>query len=457
MDLDAEVGFLRRCSDRFSLYARMIRSAGDEGTEESGQTRGIILAPSARVRRALVPSTQHEMAPSEAVEEISEDAGESLLGGARGHESRLLGAYERLLLFSALDLSAMRGALSSKVVDQSEAVETLIDDFALFAVGTQQLGKPASYFLVGPTGVGKNYLVETLRDAMQLQWDIEVPMLTIEGPNYTYPSDINELRGATRGFIRSDEPGLLTEFHEKLSESPLGIILVDEVEKAHPQLRKFFLSILDRGTLTDAKGNELDFSGALIFFTSNIGYVEGQEPGKSIGFGGKDQAERNYRAGLGQALRKTLSPEFINRVKLVRFRHLPRDSARTILELEFQKIASRYKALHDVSVELSVAGREALLDEGYSEEYGARHLASVLNRTCNVAIGKMIREDEGERAPRDPSALLAMLRDLKKGERPVEMSDLERMVREQARARVPYTRVVVDDEGGRIVYRREEK
>jgi ATP-dependent Clp protease ATP-binding subunit ClpA len=113
---------------------------------------------------------------------------------------------------------------------------------------------------VGPTGVGKNHLVECLCRLLSGLWGTEVPMLTIEGPSYTYPSDIHELRGASAGFIRSDEDGLLATFHERAGKAPLAVILVDEVEKAHPQLRTFFLSMLDRGTVTDNRGRILDFS-----------------------------------------------------------------------------------------------------------------------------------------------------------------------------------------------------
>jgi hypothetical protein len=462
-NIEDEVDFLRRCSDRFSLYARLLREAGDQDDQddegEEPASRSMILSPAARTgSSAMVPATRSALTPAADQPAASADATE----GRRGRFSEgmgrdhLLAAYERLLLFASLDLESLRGALAETVVDQEEAVSTLIDDFALFGVGTQHLSRPASYFLVGPTGVGKNYLVETLRELFQHQWGLEIPMLTIEGPNYTYPSDINELRGATRGFIRSDEPGLLTEFHERSAKAPVSIILVDEVEKAHAQLRKFFLSILDRGTVTDAQGQELSFAGALIFFTSNIGYKERDATSHPIGFAGEEAANAAYTSELAQSLRRTLSPEFINRVKLVRFRHLPRESARRILELEFEKIAHRYRDLHGIDLELSAAGRETLLDLGYSREYGARHLASVLHRTCNVEIGKMIRRDDDDTGRADPRALIHLVRDIRAGQQPLSMEELEQKVLEQARARVAYRKIVVDAERGQIVYRKHE-
>ncbi len=450
--IEDEVDFLRRCSDRFSLYARVLRTAGEtsDGSDETARSTLLVPAPSSGAAPVPARPVAEEAAvggpdaPEVEPEPAAAPAG--LFGGAED-EQRLIAAYERLLLFASLDLKTIRKELEATVVDQQEAVATLLDDFALFAVGTQHLSRPASYFLVGPTGVGKNYLVETLCRVFEKHWGIRIPLLTIEGPNYTYPSDINELRGATRGFIRSDEPGLLSEFHKEASQTPLSVILVDEVEKAHPQLRKFFLSILDRGTTTDAHGQELDFSGSLIFFTSNIGHADRRPDQKPIGFGGDEAARDVYHAELSQALKRTLSPEFINRVKLVRFRHLPRESADRILRLEFEKIAARYRRLHGIEIVLTTAGREALLDQGYSLEYGARHIASVLHRTCNVEIGKMLRRDEGGQA-RDPRPLLDLVRDYRAGQRPLEMAELERRIVDQARARVPYRRIVVDAEGG---------
>ncbi|GAB4222916.1 MAG: hypothetical protein Kow0062_21890 [Acidobacteriota bacterium] len=459
--IEDEVDFLRRCSDRFSLYARVLRVAGEGGDDESGEERATVLVPASAGAAAPVPvqdAAASTAAPVEADEPPDEGPAavpERLFGAGGDDEQRLVAAYERLLLFASLDLESIRGELEAIVVDQQEAVGTLLDDFALFAVGTQHLSRPASYFLIGPTGVGKNYLVETLVRVFERHWGIRVPLLTIEGPNYTYPSDINELRGATRGFIRSDEPGLLSEFHKEAAQAPLSVILVDEVEKAHPQLRKFFLSILDRGTTTDAHGQELDFSGSLIFFTSNIGYEERRPDQKPIGFGGAEAATAAYNAELTQALKRTLSPEFINRVKLVRFRHLPRESAARIVMLEFEKIAARYRRLHGIELVLTDAGRDALLDRGYSLEYGARHIASVLHRTCNVEIGKMLRRDEGERV-RDPRPLLDLVRDYRAGQRPLEMDELERRIVDEARARVPYRKIIVDAEGGEIVYRTED-
>ena len=169
------------------------------------------------------------------------------MAGVRGlHHVTAIDVTGDRLVGRGIDLDG--NEFDTFVIDQQEAIDTVCDDFSLFATGTHSRRKPLSYFFIGPTGVGKNLLIERLVEALEGLWGLEVPLLLIEGPSYTYPSDINELRGSTRGFIRSDEEGLLTEFHHRASAAPFSVILVDEVEKAHAQLRKYFLSIMDRGT-----------------------------------------------------------------------------------------------------------------------------------------------------------------------------------------------------------------
>jgi hypothetical protein len=452
LPIEEEVIFLRRCADKFPVYAELLRQlavVGDRGGLEVGAPP-VAAAPPAhlaltadRPPEALTPPA----APLQVLEDIR-------LEDHLSDRDQLLAAYERILLFSTLETDSLRQALKWRVVDQDEAVDTLCDEFALYAAGTHTVGKPASYFFVGPTGVGKNLLAETLVSLLESLWGIEVPLLTLEGPNYTYPSDINELRGATRGFIRSDEKGLLTEYYERAGDSPCAVILVDEVEKAHPQLRKFFLSIMDRGTTTDAHGRTLRFGNVILFYTSNIGYRLESAGARPIGFGGEEEAADTYQAELTRALKRTLTPEFINRVRMVRFRHLTRTSIEKIFDLEFEKIASRFRDLHQLELVATPAAKEALIHRGYSQEYGARYLSGVLHDLCNVAVSKMIRADE-QRDDAQTRETLSYVREVRQGERPFDPEKVRARVRRAARAEVPYHRVVVDAEGERIIYRPE--
>ncbi len=459
LPLEEEIVFLKQCSEKFRLYADILKHTHEPG--ESGGTGAIadvarrvplMAAAAAALGRAEAPPAEAD--PGPAVDYVEAARGESE-GQARISKERLISGYERTLLFSALDLPRLASALEATVVDQRQAVERLCDDFSLFAAGTSDQRKPPAYFMVGPTGVGKNHLVESLVRLLEGVWGIEVPMLTIEGPNYTYPADINELRGATRGFIRSDEDGLLATFHDKSQRAPLGVILVDEVEKAHPHLLTFFLSILDRGTTTDNRGTPLNFANCLVFFTSNLGYSDAQQEMRPIGYldeeGRRQAADGVVRRGLGSRLR----PEFLNRLRTIHFNRLGRASAERILALELERITRRYLDVHGLTIELAPAAREELIRRGFSPTYGARHLASTLEAVCNVDIAKKVRDED--RAPlADRRALIGWLREIRAGERAFSPEEIRDRVQELARSRLDYDRLRVDFVDERFVYLAEK-
>jgi hypothetical protein len=447
LPLEEEVVFLRQCSEKFSVHADILKAAIER--RAIGESLPI---DDASVKVPLMATAAAGLADTGEPERREGD--DPYLEAARGEggagsflsRDQLISAYERMVLFSALEMDRLRSALRETVVDQNEAIETLCDEFGLYAAGTRDLRKPPAYFLVGPTGVGKNHLVESLCRVLEGVWDVEVPVLTIEGPNYTYPSDINELRGATRGFIRSDEEGLLTAFHERSSRSPLSVILVDEVEKAHPQLLRFFLSILDRGTTTDNRGEVLNFSNCILFFTSNLGYSDVQQSAAPIGYMDDDARSETSDRDVRRGLRRGLTPEFMNRVRIVHFGRLTRGSADRILELELARIRRRYREVHGLGLEVAPSAREELIRRGFSPTYGARHLATTLERVCNVEVAKKVRrDDDGDGGNRQ--ALVNWLRELRDGRRAFDLEQVKRRVIDSSRARLGYDtlRVVFDD------------
>jgi MoxR-like ATPase len=459
LPLEEEVVFLNQCAERFRIYADVLqRSQGanlpfPEEDLSGMRTRLPLLAAAAEALEsddlvgpplAVVPADLTDdpytrAARGEEVEEVTLT------------REQLISSYERILLFSALDMDRLRQALNATVVDQPQAVEALCDEFNLFAAGTRDPRKPPAYFLVGPTGVGKNHLVESLCRTLEGVWKVDIPTLTIEGPNYTYPSDINELRGATRGFIRSDEEGLLTSFHEKSSKAPVGVILVDEVEKAHSQLLTFFLSILDRGTTTDNRGNVLNFANCIVFFTSNLGYSDAQQRAAPIGFFEDEARVEAIDTDIRKELRRGLKPEFLNRVRMVHFDRLSRASAERILDLELERIARRYREVHGLRVELDRSARDELIRRGFSEIYGARHLAATLESVCNVNIAKRIQTDDCK-PDGDREQLMTWLREMRAGDRAFQADDVKRKVMELAGARLEYESLRVAYRNGEFVY-----
>lgn len=448
LPIDEEVAFLRQCAARFSLYEHLLenlREADAVPPPAAGLpwTEGPTGAPEV-TRKSSAP-------PPPGIECPRPEVSQRLL--RRGEpRTRTLSRYERILLFADLGIEAVRRELKSQVIDQDEAVDVFCDDLLLNATGTEARGVPHSYFLVGPTGVGKNHLVESLARVLEKAWKVEIPFLVIEGPQYTYPSDINELKGATRGFIRSDETGLLTDFYERASRSPLAFLVVDEVEKAHVQLQKFFLSIMDRGTTLDNRGQELSFEGTILAFTSNLGYSFQDMTAETIGYraGARDR-RRERETVADRDLKKSLSPEFLARLRTVRFQPLSRKSMEAILDLELSHILERFRALHGLEIRLTDSARRRLLELGFSETQGARHLSAVVRRYCNVEVSRRIKKDELHGA-QARGGTIEYLREIRRGDRAFEALTVERMVIELARVRLPYSRLTIDERDGEFHY-----
>ena len=446
LPIDEEIAFLRQCAKRFTLHARLLTTLREESPSEKQHVSEPFSRPACSEPREGGPRQGSGLHIDPA---LDEGAGRlSLPGEAR---DRILSRYERILLFADTDIEAVRGELKSLVIDQDEAVDALCDDLLLNATGTQMRGTPQTYFLVGPTGVGKNYLMECVARVLESHWEVQIPFLVIEGPQFTYPSDVNELRGATRGFIRSDEPGILTEFHDLSSRAPLSIILVDEIEKAHPQLSKFFLSIMDRGSIHDNRGHELSFEGTILSFTSNLGYSASDLPVEPIGYRNASSAVGRHAGNAEKQLRRALSPEFLARLKTIRFSPLSLQSMESILELEVEKIFDRFLQLHSLRISLTKPARRRLLEMGFSSGHGARHLAGVIRRYCNIEVSRRIRAGQSKRS-KERGSTLRQLREIRNGERAFDPESVERTVLRQARATLPYSEMVIDFRAGEFHY-----
>ena len=448
LPIDEEVIFLRQCASRFRVYAQVLQAF--RGWEPALPSAPPEQAPSSRLAREVETPTPvaEQAAPGEAA---AEGAADGILDDMAGLDrGERLSRYERQILLSSLDIAALRARLKDEVVDQDAAVDSLCDDLLVSALGTRPRPRPQSYFLVGPTGVGKNYLIETLVRLLEEEWETEIPFLVLEGPQYTYPSDVSELKGSTRGFIRSDEEGLLSEFHDKARMSPLSFVLVDEVEKAHPQLIRFFLSIMDRGSTMDNKGRLLRFPATLLTYTSNLGYSEESMRGEEIGYGGRETRSAG-RAAAARTMKRGLPPEFLNRLKVIHFSSLSRSSAARILDQEIARIAARYRDRHGIELEVTTKARAAILDRGFSLEQGARHLTGEADRICNVEVSRRLQHGTGP-MPDETRRLIRRIRLARRGTRPVDEVALRQEVRRHARLRHGPRRVTVDEDGGDFVY-----
>lgn len=493
LPIEEEIVFLKQCGVRFKQHAdllRQLRLFEGRGFDNGSQTteghtvefRQSTTSPKDRQRKPAEPDAPPPARPPTPVPEAAgfdpvpnrrlADPG-TFAGGMMeerqdffGEDLRpapavadmdrlprkdLLSLYERMLLFSGLDIEELRAELKKVVIDQDPAVDSLCDELSLYATGTQSLSRPASYFFVGPTGVGKNHLVESIVKALEKRWDFEIPLLQLEGPQYTYPSDINELKGAARGFIRSDEEGILTEFYSRSSQSPFSVILVDEVEKSHPQLRKFFLSLMDRGQTMDNRGQMLNFINSMIVYTSNIGYSRLQTSTNPIGFREEAEQQRFRDQEVMRDLKRILSPEFVNRLTIIRFGPLSRTSIEAIFDLEMDRIAARYMGMHGLELTVTPRARLELIQRGYNIEFGARPMARLLNLICNIEVSKKLKRDEN-RSPRADRTLREYIREVKEGKRAYDPLSMQRRVIGTARIQVPYKGIAVDYDGGEFLY-----
>jgi hypothetical protein len=456
LPIEEEILFLRQCASRFRVYAQILQAF--RGWEPASPSSPPDRRPAARL------SLGEEPAPSRDVGLLSIIPGSDLPGNEGPSESQSARAtrekaedltgldrnerltrYERQILLSSLDLQKLRTRLKEAIIDQDDAVDRFCDDLSVFAMGTRARPCPQSYLLAGPTGVGKNYLIETLVRLLEEEWKTEIPFLVLEGPQYTYPSDVNELKGSTRGFIRSDEEGLLAEFYDKARLAPLSFLLVDEVEKAHPQLTRFFLALMDRGSTLDNKGRLLRFPATILAYTSNLGYSEESMRGAEIGYGGG--TIRSGRRAASRTLKRGLAPEFLNRLRIIHFAPLSKASAARILDLEIARIAARYRDRHGIELIVTSPARAALVNRGFSEEYGARHLMSEADRILNVEVALRLQRGIGP-MPESTRRLLGRIRQARRGERPIDEAVLRSEIEKQTCPQRGRRRIIVDTRGG---------
>ena len=475
LPLDEEVLFLRQCASRFDLYARILQAwretlgsapaASSETTSPLSRTAvptdtrtvsGTALLPMADPDRPHPrrPAARPKRSEVRRPDPPADDSDHEEDGFKETDRDARLAWFERTLLLRTLDLGRLRDELREDVVDQEEAVNRVCDDLSVFAAGMRERQRPLSYFLVGPTGVGKNHLMESLARRLESAWECEVPTLVLEGPQYAYPSDVNELKGATRGFIRSDEEGLLAEFHERARRAPLSVLLVDEVEKSHPQLMRFFLSLMDRGSTMDNRGRLLRFPATILAFTSNAGYSEIEMRRGPIGYAAEEAAGSARRRDAARALKRGLAPEFLARVQVLHFRPLGRASAARILDREIGRLARRFQRRHGLRLEVTPAARAALVQQGFSTEEGARHLVGRIDRVCNVEVQLRLRP-AGVPLTAERQRLLALIREARRGERAVDVEALTDAVRAELRPARTGRRIIVDHRRDRFVYREE--
>ena len=300
---------------------------------------------------------------------------------------------QRMAQSEGVRLKGMRQALLSKVIGQDKAVDTLVRSIQRSRVGLKDPNKPIGTFLfLGPTGVGKTHLAKELAKNMFGSTDA---IIRIDMSEYMEKFTVSRLVGAPPGYVGYEEGGQLTE---KVRRRPYSIVLLDEIEKAHPDVFNMLLQVMDEGRLTDSLGRTVDFKNTVIIMTSNIGTRQLKEFGKGIGFTAQTSENEKEHANsvIRKALNKSFAPEFINRLdEIVTFDQLDIDSLEKIINIELKGLYDRiegcgYRLLLDPEAKRFVA------EKGYDVQFGARPLKRAIQNHLEDGLAELILNEEPE-------------------------------------------------------------
>ena len=298
---------------------------------------------------------------------------------------------QRMTQAEGMKLLGMKDDLLSKVIGQDKAIATLVKAIQRSRVGLKDPNKPIGTFMfLGPTGVGKTHLAKELAKLMFGSADA---LIRIDMSEYMEKFTVSRLVGAPPGYVGYEEGGQLTE---KVRRKPYSIVLLDEIEKAHPDVFNILLQVMDEGRLTDSYGRTVDFKNTIVIMTSNIGTRQLKEFGKGIGFAAQIRTDdKEYsRSVITKALNKSFAPEFINRLdEIITFDQLDLNALTRIIDIELKGLYSRvehigYKLVIDEDAKKFVATK------GYDVQFGARPLKRAIQNNLEDGISELILGSE---------------------------------------------------------------
>ncbi len=295
---------------------------------------------------------------------------------------------KRMVQAETEKLRRMSEDMKDMVVGQDEAIQKVVKAIQRNRVGLKDPKKPIGTFIfLGPTGVGKTELARSLARYM---FDSEDSLIRIDMSEYMEKFTVSRLIGAPPGYVGYEEGGQLTE---KVRRKPYCVILLDEIEKAHPDIYNILLQVLDDGQLTDGLGRKVDFKNTMIIMTSNIGVRQLKEFGDGVGFATATRmqnAEENSKAVIEKALKRTFSPEFLNRIDdVVVFNALSKENIFNIIDILMKGVSKRLQNL-GFGLELTPEAKDFIAEKGYDAQFGARPLHRAIQKYLEDPLAEEI-------------------------------------------------------------------
>ncbi|HBX52244.1 MAG: Clp protease ClpC [Bacteroidetes bacterium RIFOXYA12_FULL_35_11] len=285
-------------------------------------------------------------------------------------------------------LLCMYDDLKGSVIGQDDAIKKIVQAIQRNRAGLKDPDKPIGTFIfLGPTGVGKTQLAKVLAEFL---FDNKDNLIRIDMSEYMEKFSVSRLVGAPPGYVGYEEGGQLTE---KVRRKPYSVVLLDEIEKAHPDVFHILLQVLDEGRLTDSLGRRIDFRNTILIMTSNIGTRQLSEFGKGMGFESKAKesyVEQQSQSIIQNALKKTFAPEFLNRIDdVIIFNGLKREDIHKIIDIELKGLYDRIKQM-GYEMRISAAAKDYVVEKGFDEKFGARPLKRAIQKYLEDAIAEII-------------------------------------------------------------------
>lgn len=298
---------------------------------------------------------------------------------------------KRIAQAEGIRLRSMDNELKNKIIGQDKAIAKIVRAIKRNRAGLKDPNRPiGSFIFLGPTGVGKTQLAKVLSEYL---FDSKEALIRVDMSEYMEKFAVSRLVGAPPGYVGYEEGGQLTE---KVRRKPYSVVLLDEIEKAHPDIFNLLLQMLDDGQLTDSLGRKVDFRNTIIIMTSNIGSRQLKDFGRGIGFeSSQQQSDSEHAKGVIQkALKRTFAPEFLNRIDdVVLFETLDKEAIRKIIDIELESVYQRVADL-GYTLELTKEAKDFVADKGYDKEFGARPLKRAIQKYIEEELAETIIEEE---------------------------------------------------------------